>query len=140
MEMQISVPEHTRFFDGFLDAVRRIYTTDDLLYGLSAQIIPKNSSIEALLNAKIIYSEDIKEMTVVFEKSVSDLLQSDSREQLIFYWVEYFSWFIEFTHFCECTSVKLEGKDILLDPIAYLLKINDKYKVSVFLSVMENNA
>lgn len=139
MEMQISVPEHTRFFDVFLDAVRRIYTTDDLLYGLSAWIIPKNSSIEALLNAKVIYSENIKEITVAFEKSTSDLLQSDPRERLIFYLVEYFSWFIKFTHSCECTSVKLEGKDILLKHIAYLLKINDKYKVSVFLSVMENN-
>jgi len=137
MEMQISVPKHTRFFDGYLDAVGRVYTTDKLLYGLSAQIIPKNSSIEALLNAKIIYSEDIKEMTVAFEKSVSDLLKSDPRERLVFYMVEYFSWFEEYTHSCECTSVKLAGKDIPSDHIGYSLKVNDKYNVLVFLYISE---
>jgi len=138
--MEISVPEHTIYFNGYLDAVGRVYTTDSTLYVLSALIISEDSSLENQLEAKIVESNEVKDIVRDFESGVSELLKTDPRERLIFYLVEYFSWFEEYTKSCKCVSYKLEGENIPPNHIAYTLNVNNKYNVLIYLCILEKNA
>ena len=126
--MNISIPEHTIYFDGYLDAVGRQYTTDEYLYCLNAYLI-NNSSLQKDFGLSIVESSTVKDMVVEFEKSISKMLNVDPRERLIFYMIEYFMWYQEYTEKCIVQKLVLKGDDLPDNHLAYKLSINDSYEV-----------
>ncbi len=135
--MEFSIKEHTVYFAGYLDAVGRVYSNDKYLYGLSARRIPNDSSLEKKVNISIIESKSIKNMVVHFEKAISELLKTDPRQRLLFYLIDYFSWFQEFSDSCVCEECVLSGEIVPENYKAFMLHINGSFDIFILLSIQE---
>ena len=136
--MKLEVIEHIQYFSGYLDAVTRLYTNEKVLFSSVVINIPDNSSLEKMIDAKIIKEESIKNM-VSFEKDVSLIFKESSKERILFYLTEYFLWFREFTFSCECKKYYLEGKKIPEDHIAYKLFINEEFHILVYICAIKKS-
>ena len=137
--MDLSIPEHTTFFSGYLDAVSRAYTNDQEKFFLGASIIPNGSSVENALAARIEDETDVSDMVVAFEEAVARFLGADPRERLLFYLVEYFSWFREAAASCACKQVSLQWDEPPIRYLAYSLKLDETYDVLVFFCVSDKD-
>jgi len=120
-----------------MDAVGRSFTTDKVLYTLSASILSKGSSVEDQLHAHLNNSQNIQDITIDFEKSISEFLKVYPRERIIFYLVEYVQWYKEYTNICICKKHKLSGNSIPEKHLCYELNIDNEYDVLIFISKSE---
>src|ERR1700742_4584069 len=93
MSWQFSVADHAIFFNGYLDAVGRHYSDDKRLCALSAALAPSDFLQQLSISSRA----PVSDMTRDFDREVSALLATDSSVRLIFYLVEYFEWFREFS-------------------------------------------
>jgi hypothetical protein len=125
MADEFSVPSHTVYFAGYLDAVGRHYTDETRLCALTATVMP----------SVILDGHTIKTTTLVdnmvreFERDISQFLNTDSRNRLLFYLTEYFRWYKDFSDTCECERLRLEGGGLSHDHVAYRLFVNHKHEV-----------
>ena len=133
--MDISIPEHTIFFSGYMDAVSRLYSDHKVLCGMSAEILLEGSSISDRFKCTVIETKEIKNMTTEFQHSVAELLQADTEQRVLFYLIDYFSWYKDLTISCHCTSYKLIGASIPEKYFAYMLNVNNEYNVLIYISL-----
>ena len=126
--MNLSVPEHTIYFSGYLDAVGRQYTTEDYLYCLNVRLID-DASIQSELGLSIVKCSDVADMVVDFETSISKILNTDPRERVIFYLIEYFMWYRDHFEKCVVKKLILQGDNLPENHLAYKLIINDSFEV-----------
>lgn len=131
--MDIDVNNHTHFLNGYMDAIGQIYSNDETLCGMSASIIPKESSLENELDCKVIESKAIPDMVANFEEEISTLLNSDPRKRELFYLTEYFAWYEEYTNSCTCTSYTIKGENVPSQYVAYILNVNNTYQVLIYM-------
>jgi hypothetical protein len=130
--MNIDIPKHTNFICGYMDAMVRAYSGGEHVIGLSAIIIPCDSSVEEELSCRITSSEEIENLSHSFCKELSILLNTDSREKVLFYLVEYLTWYKEYTISCKCLKLELSGASVPLQHAAYLFHINSEFNVLVY--------
>jgi hypothetical protein len=90
MAGDFSVPSHTLFFDGYLDAVGRHYTDDGRLCALTAAVSPSR----ILERQSIVRTTPVEDMVTDFDRDIAKFLHTDSRNRLVFYLVEYFVWYL----------------------------------------------
>jgi len=141
--MEISIPDHTMYFSGYLDAVGRVYTTEKELVSLTAAIVSDKASAEKLYGIEIVGEKETSDMAASFEQSVSEFLGTDPTERLVFYLVEYFMWFQEYSNSCVCKECTLKWKESPNRYIAYNLRVNEAYDILVILGAFKkrsNNA
>ena len=131
--MNIDVLNHTNFLCGYMDAVARGYSDSEYIIGLSCTTIPKNSSVENELSCEIISSKEVKNLSSSFCNEIEKLLNSDSREKVLFYLIEYLTWYKEYTVSCICNKLELSGKNIPSQHLAYLFHVNGEFNVLVYL-------
>jgi hypothetical protein len=136
-EFEISVPAHTVRFDGYLDAVGRHFTTDERLCALTVWLAGSRPVLDRFTIKRAVR---VSSLVADFERSISLFLASDPRERLLFYLVEYFSWYQEFFRSCVCEKLSLEGVDIGEEHLAYRLRINDGEEVIFLACWKQKNA
>jgi len=132
--MEFALIEHVKFFDGYFDAVGRVFTTDEILIAPWVRIIKAGESIESLLSAEVVSSATVERMAVSFEKDICAFLGRDPRERLLFYLIDYFDWFDVFSETCLCTKFQLSGDGVPEKHMAYVIKCNNEIDVLVYLS------
>jgi len=130
--MNIDVLNHTNFLCGYMDAVARGYSDNEYIIGLSSTVISKNSSVEKELNCEVISSKEVKNLSSSF-CNVEKLLNIDSREKVLFYLVEYLTWYKEYTVSCKCKKLELSGENVPSQHAVYLFHVNGEFNVLVYL-------
>jgi hypothetical protein len=138
--MKTSIKDHLIFFDGYFDAVGRLFSTSEILISPTVREIHQDESIESLLSAKIVETIEVEKMAVDFEKEIADFLNRDPRERVLYYLIEYFDWFNEFSESCVCNKYKLSGSDVPEKHIAYILSCNKKIDILIYLYEKPKNA
>ncbi len=131
--MKFSIIDHVKFYDGYFDAVGRIFTTNEILIAPVVRVIGNDESIESLLSAKVVSLVTVEKMAVSFEKDISVFLGKDPRERLLFYLVDYFDWFDGFSETCICTKFELSGNDVPEKYLAYIISCNNEIDILVYL-------
>lgn len=126
---EFSVPSHTTYLAGYLDAVGRHYTDEKRLCALSVALMP--SMILAGLTIKTTTTVD--NIVREFERDISRLLNTDPKNRLVFYLTEYFAWYKDCSATCVCEKLRLEGAGISHDHVGYRLFVDHKHAV-VFLA------
>jgi hypothetical protein len=106
MASEFSVPSHTIFFDGYLDAVGRHYTDDKRLCALTVAVTPSR----ILERLSIASTTPVEDMPKAFDRDIAKFLHTDSRNRLVFYLIEYFVWYQQFSDICECERISSRGK------------------------------
>jgi hypothetical protein len=125
MADEFSVPSHTVYFAGYLDAVGRHYTDEARLCALTATVMPS-----AILDGHTIKTTTLVDnMVREFERDISQFLNTDPRNRLLFYLTECFGWYKHFSDTCECERLRLEGGGLSHDHLAYRLFVNHKHEV-----------
>ena len=125
MAGEFSVPSHTTYFAGYLDAVGRHYTDEKRLCALTATVMPST----ILDGCAIKTATPVENVVREFERDISQFLNTDPRNRLLFYLTEYFSWYKDFSDTCVCEKLRLEGRDLSHDHIAYRLFVEHKHAV-----------
>lgn len=129
MAVEFSVPSHTTYFAGYLDAVGRQFSTATRLCMLTAQVQPS-----MLLDGTTVKAAThVENMVVDFERDIASFLSADPRHPLVFYLTEYFGWYKDFSDTCSCEKLTLEGGNLSPDHFAYRLHVNQDQEV-VFLA------
>ena len=129
MADEFSVPSHTIYFAGYLDAVGRHYTDEKRLCALTAALMPS-----AILDGRTITTTTpVDNMVREFEHDISRFLNTDPRDRLVFYLTEYFSWYKDFSGTCVCEKLQLDGAGLPHHHVAYRLFVDHKHAV-VFLA------
>jgi hypothetical protein len=122
--MDINVKDHTQFVDGYMDAVGRYYTDDNVLVGINAQFLEENQTIESRLKCTIEATNKVENFTSDFEREISNLLGVSPRERMLFYLIEYVMWFEEYTNSCKVLKHQLNGQNVKAVSTTYTLHIN----------------
>jgi hypothetical protein len=104
-EFSFSVPSHTIYFAGYLDAVGRYYTDEKRLCALTVSLMPS----KILDRHAIRTTTPVENMVREFERDISQFLNTDPRNRFLFYLTEYFCWYKHFSDACECEKLRLEG-------------------------------
>jgi hypothetical protein len=125
MAREFSVPSHTTFFNGYLDAVGRHYSDESRLCAISAAIMPA----ESLQHLATVGTTPVENMVTEFASDSARFLGTDPRNRLVFYLIEYFDWFKQFSDNCVCERVRLSGDGFPDDHIAYRLFIDETHEV-----------
>ena len=129
MAGEFSVPSHTTYFAGYLDAVGRKYSIQGRLCSLTAHVMPTLLLDEFRIES----ATHVDRMTVQFEQDISRFLNADPKDPLVFYLVEYFGWYDDFSDTCTCEKLVLAGGGLSDDYVAYRLVVNGEHEV-VFLA------
>ena len=138
--MDINVKEHTIFLNGYMDAVGRFYTNDKELVGITVQELENKTTLEEQLDCTIKSTNEVEDITIDFEKTISGFLNVDPRERMIFYLTEYVMWYKEFTKSLKCYKHELIGENIPTIHAAYTLEVNNKHKIFIYLLRAIKNA
>jgi hypothetical protein len=125
MTTQFSVPTHTTYFAGYLDAVGRHFTDEKRLCALSVTLMPS----VILDRLTILATTPVEDMVRKFERDIADFLSTDPKSRLVFYLIEYFTWYKEFSDTCICEKLQLGGENELSRRTAYRLFVDHKYEV-----------
>ena len=125
MSHEFSITSHTTFFDGYLDAVGRHYSDERRLCAISVNLMPA----EFLVHLSIASDEPIENMVRDFERDIAKFLNTDSTNRLVFYLIEYFDWYRQFSDTCTCEKVQVRGSDFPDDYIAYRLFIDGAHEI-----------
>ncbi|MDH5786364.1 MAG: hypothetical protein OEZ16_12265 [Chromatiales bacterium] len=138
--MELSVPEHITYLSGYMDAVGRAYTTDKILYTLEVSLIREGESFEKNFNVKIVEENKVSNMVRHIENSISSILNTDPRERLLFYLIEYLMWLEEFTDSCECKVLNITGEKLPENYLCYSFLVNEIYNIKALICVSEKSA
>ncbi len=92
---EFSPERHATFLDGYMDAVGRAFTDDLVLYALTARWV-KVDEMESVLGAAIIDRTPVVSWAREFNAVCTSFLQTDGRDRLTYYLVEYIEWFEAF--------------------------------------------
>lgn len=125
MTSEFSVPSHTLYFAGYLDAVGRHYTDEQRLCALTVAVTPSKILDDYAIRTKT----PVENMAREFEHDISRFLGTDPRNRLLFYLTEYLCWYEHFSDAFECEKLRLEGDGISHDHIAYRLCVDHKHEV-----------
>jgi hypothetical protein len=135
MAFEFSVPTHTTFFSGYLDAVGRQYTNERLC-ALTVRMAPTGSPIEGL---SVSNAAPVENMVKEFQADISRFLNADPKQRIVFYLVDYFCWYKEFSSSCDCYRVMVRGEGITDEQIGFRLNVDNEHDV-VFLGYWRDSA
>lgn len=128
MSSEFTVPSHTLYFAGYLDAVGRHYTDEKRLCVLTVTVRPSKILDGYMIKAKA----PVENMAREFEHDISRFLNTDPRDRLLFYLTEHFCWYDHFSDTCECERLRLEGNSLSHEYIAYRLSVDHEHEVLFF--------
>jgi len=74
-----------------------------------------------------------------FQSDISRFLNADPKQRLLFYLIEYFGWYRDFSTRCECQRVKIGGEGVTGEQIGFRLNVNGEHDV-VFLGYWRDSA
>jgi hypothetical protein len=129
MAAEFSVSSHTTYFAGYLDAVGRQFSTASQRCNLAVQVMPSTM----LDRFSVKSAHPVERMIGDFQHDICKFLGADPKAPLLFYLIEYFSWYNHFSDVCSCEKLSLEGEGLSPDHFAYRLKVNNQSEV-VFLA------
>lgn len=129
---------HTTFLAGYMDAVGRAFTTENVLYNLTSRWLSSDEGFEEILNGKIGHRQAVQNWSKEFHTSCTNFLGTDGRDRLTFYLIEYICWYGEF-----CTDAKAfkvacsHTPDKEIESHLYLINFGSSPSVLVVLSKLE---
>jgi hypothetical protein len=129
MPVDFSVPSHTTYFAGYLDAVGRQFSAASRRCDLAVQMMPSTMLDGISVKAAV----PVEKMVVDFERDISRFLGANPRNPLVFYLIEYFGWYEDFSDACSCEKLTLEGGELSPDHFAYRLRVSHEHEV-IFLA------
>lgn len=121
-EPKFSIPEHTRYLAGYLDAVGRELTSEEELVSLSSNYLSSMQTAEDFLCAPILDQHLISDWGSEFGSLIEDKFGINERSRLGFYLIEYIVWFQQFTDNAVCLKVECQSRPEILFEAIYLLK------------------
>ena len=80
----MDIADHTNYFAGYLDAVGRLYTNEEILCGMSAILMADGTSVEKQLSCSVAEFKETSDMVRSFQESVSNLLGKNTRKGILF--------------------------------------------------------
>jgi Sigma-70 factor, region 1.1 len=116
--------------------VGRHYTDEKRLCAISATVLPA----EFMERREIVSATPVDDMVRVFQGDIVTFLNADPRNRLVFYLIEYFDWFKQFSDNCVCERVRVTGEGFPNEHIAYRLLINHTYEVLFLAYWMDKDA
>jgi hypothetical protein len=127
---KLSIPEHTIWLDGYMDAVGRVVTTDSELYALCTRRVSDDEEIEEILGVKIQSRSRVQNWSREFSSLAGQFLGLDERSRLAFYLVEMICWFESFTACAACFKIECARlRSDVIDQAAYVLEIENSERV-----------
>jgi hypothetical protein len=136
MAFKFSVPTHTTFFDGYLDAVGRQHTNEQRLCALTIRASAAGTPLEGLAVSN---ATPVENMVREFQSDIAGFLNADPKQRVVFYLIDYFCWYKEFSTRCDCHRVRVQGEGITDEQIGFRLNVNDEHDV-VFFGYWRDNA
>lgn len=128
-EPTFSIPEHTMYLAGYMDAVGRELTNEEELISLSSNYLSISQASEDILCAPIIDLHLIGNWSFEFGSLIEDKFGINERSRLGFYLVDYIGWFHQFTDDVECFKITCKSQPGILFEAIYLLKWRSGEKV-----------
>lgn len=134
MTYDFSPERHATFLGGYMDAVGRAFTDDLVLYALTASWVAVDD-VERVLGAAILDRTPVVSWAREFHVDCSSFLQTDGRDRLTYYLIEYIAWFEAFhagakasrLHCSPLPESEIEGH-------RYLIEIDAAHAVLLILS------
>lgn len=129
---------HTTFLAGYMDAVGRAFTTDKILYNLTARWLSAGEGFEEILNGKITHRQPVNEWTKDFHISCTDFLGTDGRDRLTFYLIEYICWYEDFGSEARAFKVSCsQVPDREIDSHLFLIDFSSTPSVLIIMSKLQ---
>lgn len=128
------IEKHINFVNGYMDAVGRIFTTEKFLFSLWAE--QRSERLEKSPGLNITGQETMPDFVRELEQQVSEFFDSDPRERLLFYLLEYLVWFREFTDYFECYKIQVEFDPENRKYLAYRFVVNGSQEIYIFMTRM----
>ena len=116
-----------------MDATARVFTTETVLVSMWAEIIPNRQSLRSEMQAKIIGENLVQDPVLHFENAVEDFLHVKATTRLLFYLVEYWMWFKEYTKSFKCFELSVEFSQPVIKQRVYILEVDEEYTILVVL-------
>ena len=129
----MEIRDHAIRFDGYLDAVGRQFTTNETLVAVASRILDRNVVVEDIINSKEYEFLEMGNNSISFEKEISSFLNTDPKERLLFYLIEYFEWFKQFSETYTCKKLNLSGANAPDKYLGYLLNCNEHLKILIYI-------
>jgi len=128
-----SPERHAVFLAGYMDAVGRAFTDDALLYALTARWVAVDD-LENVLGAVIIDRTPVTSWAGEFHAVCSAFLQTDGRDRLTYYLIEYIEWFDAFRPGTKVSRLHCSPlPDDEIDGHRYLIEIDTEHAVLLIL-------
>lgn len=127
-----SIPRHTDYLCGYMDAVGRILSTGDVLYALLAQRLAPGQTPGSVLGAAPGGQTPIKDWSREFGRLAEDLLVLDPRDILAFHLIDLINWYDAYTQNAQC--FRLDCAPLCATTIqqaVYLLQLQDDEQVLI---------
>ena len=135
-----SIPRHTDHLNGYMDAVGRALSTDDVLYALSARRLEPDETVESALGATPGGQTRIENWSLEFGHLVEDLLVLDQRERLAFYLIDLINRYATFTQNAQCHRLDCAPLNAgTLQQAIYLLQLQGDAQVLITASRTRKN-
>ena len=136
--LKFSPESHANFLSGYMDAVGRSFTTEAILYNLTARWLSADDDLELILGGKINERKRIANWSHEFHACCSTFLGTNGRDRLTFYLIDYICWFKEFCP--EVLASRLscpQVSDRELDSHSYLIDIDSGHSILIVMSKFE---
>ena len=121
------------YFAGYLDAVGKQFSTNETLIASSSRIIDEQTTVEEVLSSTEYSFLELENNDSKFESEISSFLDTDPREKLLFYLVEYFDWFEHFSESYTCKKLALSGAGAPDKYLGYLLTCNKNINILIYI-------
>lgn len=128
----MEIRDHALRFDGYLDAVGRQLSTSETLIAVSTRLLNEQVVVEDIINSKEYEFLELESNNIGFEKEISSFLNTDPRERLLFYLIEYFEWFERFSETYTCKKLRLSGANAPVKYLGYLLTCNTNINLFIY--------
>lgn len=127
-----SIPRHTDYLCGYMDAVGRVLSTGDVLYALLARRLESGQTPGLMLGADPGGQTLVEDWSREFSRLVEDLLVLDPRDILAFHLIELINKYDACTQNAQC--FRLDCTPLCATTIqqaVYLLQLQDDEQVLI---------
>jgi hypothetical protein len=133
-----SVEMHSRFLDGYMDAVGRFLGTNEDAVHLSCTFVTPGDALPYGVEDEIVGRTRKGNWSAEFDGIIRNLLDAEPRTSPMFYLQEYIEWFQQFTVGASCDRLDWNPREPERKrQAAYLLEFVDRTRVLLLFSITD---
>ena len=140
MSDDIDVKEHAVMLRGYMDAVGRAVTTDEVLYALTVRELDSENTPESILEVPVTQGEAVDRIHQEFIPIVQGKLGLNGNDRLSFYLIDYLSWFKEMygatsVHRLNCNFPNSESEENILFSAFHRFSCADRWSFMTIITI-----